>query len=159
MAGDAATNAADSVRPKREDLDQIDHPAADNTWHDAPDMSKGALADKFHDYYKGNPKEDLKAATAEGTSQAYPASTSGPGDLATSAGHHRQTDVSSGADVIGGAATAKDAVRRRAQDNIDDETKDKAKARKEEYRERTKNYFSRKMPQERRDQTIWRLKV
>ena len=159
MAGDAATNAAESVRPKREHLDRIDHPAADNTWHDAPDLSKGALTDKLHDYYKGNPKEDLRAATAEGTSQAYPAGTSGRGDLATSAGSHHQTDASSGADVVGGAAATKDAVGRRAQDNIDDETKDKAKARKDEYRERTKNYLSRKMPHERRDQTIWRLKV
>jgi len=122
-------------------------------------MSKGAMKDKFHDYYKGNPKEDVKAATSEGTSQAHPNGSSDPRDLAATAARDRQTGASSGVNAVGGAVAAKDALKRNVHENIDDETKDKARARKDEYRERTKNYFSRKVPQERRDQTIWRLKV
>jgi hypothetical protein len=42
----------------------------------------------------------------------------------------------------------------RADTNIDDKTKDAARAKKEQ----TKQYLSKKMPEERRDQIIWRLK-
>ncbi|KAH6849902.1 hypothetical protein B0I37DRAFT_370194 [Chaetomium sp. MPI-CAGE-AT-0009] len=140
MAGDAATNAAARVKPSEEDLAQLDQPAQDNTWHDAPDMSKNGMKGKVQGYYKGNPKEDVRAAVAEGTSGAQPSGSSDPRDLAST------------------AATAKDALKRNVNENVDDETKEKARAKREEYRERTKNYFSRKMPQERRDQTVWRLK-
>jgi hypothetical protein len=159
MAGDAATNAAARVRPSQEDLAQIDHPAEDNTWHDAPDFSKQSMRDKFHTYYKGNPKEDVKAGASEGTSAAHPEGSSDPRDLATTAARDNQTGASSGVNATGGAVAAKDAVKRNLNENVDDETKDKARARRDEYRERTKNYFSRKVPQERRDQTVWRLKV
>ncbi|KAK4152081.1 hypothetical protein C8A00DRAFT_35257 [Chaetomidium leptoderma] len=158
MAGDAATNAAARVRPSQEDLYQMDHPAQDNTWHDAPDMSKDGMKGKLNQYYKGNPKEDVRAAAAEGTSGAHPTGSSDPRDLASTAVHDRQTGASSGINATGGAVAAKDALKRNVDENVDDETKEKARARREEYRERTKNYFSRKMPQERRDQTIWRLK-
>jgi hypothetical protein len=140
MAGDAATNAAARVKPNEEDLAQLDHPAQDNTWHDAPDMSKNGMKGRLQGHYKGNPKEDARAAVAEGTSGAHPSGSSDPRDLAST------------------AATAKDALKRNVNENVDDETKEKARAKREEYRERAKNYFSRKMPQERRDQTVWRLK-
>ena len=159
MAGDAATNAAARVRPSQEDLAQIDHPAQDNTWHDAPDMSKGGMKGKLQNYYKGNPKEDVRAAASEGASGAHPSGSSDPRDLAATAAHDRQTGASSGLNATGGVATAKDALKRNVNENVDDETKEKARARRDEYRERTRNYFSRKVPQERRDQTIWRLKV
>jgi hypothetical protein len=159
MAGDAATNAAARVRPSQEDLAQLDHPAQDNTWHDAPDMSKDTVKGRLQNYYKGNPKEDVRAAAAEGTSSAHPSGSTDPKDLAATAAHDRQTGASSGANVLGGAATAKDALKRNVNENVDEETKEKARARREEYRERTRNYFSRKVPQERRDQTVWRLKV
>lgn len=158
MAGDAATNAAARVRPSQEDLAQLDHPAQDNTWHDAPDMSKDAVKGRLQNYYKGNPKEDVRAAAAEGTSSAHPSGSTDPKDLAATAAHDRQTGAASGANVLGGAATAKDALKRNVNENVDEETKEKARARREEYRERTRNYFSRKVPQERRDQTVWRLK-
>ncbi|KAH8812068.1 hypothetical protein F5884DRAFT_301727 [Xylogone sp. PMI_703] len=40
MAGDAATNAASRVKPSEDELRQIDEPAPENTWHDAPDFSR-----------------------------------------------------------------------------------------------------------------------
>jgi hypothetical protein len=159
MAGDAATNAAARVRPSQEDIAQIDHPAQDNTWHDAPDMSKDSMKGKLQDYYKGNPKEDARAAASEGASAAHPSGSSDPRDLAATAAHDGQTGASSGVNATGGASAAKDALKRNVNENVDDETKEKARARRDEYRERTKNYFSRKVPQERREQTIWRLKV
>jgi DNA ligase-4 len=158
VAGDAATNAAARVRPSEEDLAQVDYPAQDNTWHKAPDMPKGSMKDKFHQYYKGSPKEDVKAAGAQGTSGAHPSGSTDPRDLASTVAHDRQTGASSGINAVGGAATAKDALRRNVDAHVDDETKEKAKARRDEYRERTRNYFNSKMPQERREQTIWRLK-
>ncbi|KAK4106320.1 hypothetical protein N658DRAFT_460777 [Parathielavia hyrcaniae] len=158
MAADAATNAADRTRPKQEDLEQIDRPAQDNTWHDAPDFSKGSMKDKFHNYYKSNPKEDARAAGTEGASTAHPDGSSDPRDLASTAARDNQTGASSGANAAGGAAATKDAVKRNMMDNVDDETKEKAKARRDEYRERARNYLNRKVPQNRRDQAVWRLK-
>ncbi|KAL2127165.1 hypothetical protein VTI74DRAFT_11217 [Chaetomium olivicolor] len=159
MAGDAASKTADRVRPNQEDLAQIDAPAQDHTWHDAPDLSKEGMKDKFYQYYKSNPKEDAKAAAREGTSNAHPSGSSDPTDVAVTAARDRQTGASSGVNAVGGAVATKDALKRNVDQNMDDEAQDKARARRDEYRERAKNYFSRKMPQERRDQTIWRLKV
>ncbi|KAL2188535.1 hypothetical protein L209DRAFT_226429 [Thermothelomyces heterothallicus CBS 203.75] len=158
IAGDAATNAAARVRPSQEDLEQIDRPAQDNTWHDAPDMSKEGLKGKLQNYYKGNPKEDARAAISAATSEAHPSGSSDPRDLANTAAHDGQTGASSGVNATGGAAAAKDSLKRNVDENVDEETKEKARARHDEYRERARIYFSRKMPQERREQTIWRLK-
>ncbi|KXX78954.1 hypothetical protein MMYC01_204742 [Madurella mycetomatis] len=158
MAGDAATNAASRIKPSQEDLDQMDAPAADNTWHDKPNMSKDSMKGKFNELYKGNPKEDLKAAGAEGTSRAHPAGSSDPQDLTATAAQDRQTGASSGVNATGGAVTATESLKKKVDENVDQETKDKAKAKNDEYRERVRKYFSRKVPQERRDQTVWRLK-
>lgn len=155
MAGDAATNAATRVRPSEDQLAQLDHAAADNTWHDAPNMNKDSLKGKFQNYYKGNPKEDAKAAAAEGTSTAQPTGSTAPQDLTAAPVAGQQ----GAPNTVEGAATATNALGRNVSENVDDETKEKARSKREEYRERTKNYFSRKVPQERRDQTVWRLKV
>ncbi|KAL7912159.1 hypothetical protein GGI35DRAFT_308160 [Trichoderma velutinum] len=42
--------------------------------------------------------------------------------------------------------------------NLDDETQEKVKTRNEEYRRKAREYLKKKMPQERRDQVIFRLK-
>ncbi|KAL2164305.1 hypothetical protein VTH06DRAFT_3521 [Thermothelomyces fergusii] len=158
IAGDAATNAAARVRPSQEDIEQIDRPAQDNTWHDAPDMSKDGVKSKLQKYYHGNPKEDARAVASEATSEAHPSGASDPRDLASTAAHDRQAGASSGVNAAGGAEAAKDTLKRTVDENVDEETKEKARARRDEYRERARNYFSRKMPRERREQTIWRLK-
>jgi hypothetical protein len=144
MAGDAATSAAESVRPKKEELNQLDSPAPDNTWYDAPDMSRAALKGRFHHYSRGESQGKMRTATAESTSQDQPASSSDPGGLTMADGHQGHTDSSSGVDAAGAPENG---------------SKDKIETKKDEYRERVKNYFSSKMPQERREQAIWRLKV
>jgi hypothetical protein len=143
MAGDAATNAAARVKPSQEDLSQIDRPAQDNTWHDSPKVNKDALKEKVQGFYKGNPKEDAKDVAGQGTSTAQ---NGGPG-------------TSGGVDTQSGAYAAVNTLQQKADENVDQETKDKARAKKEEYRARAKEYLKKKMPQDRRDQTIWRLKV
>lgn len=138
VAGDATTNAASRVRPSEQDLSQIDRPAQDNTWHEAPKInkeafSKEALKEKAQGFYKGNPKEDAKDIATEGASAVQ----------------------------NGGASTsaAVDTLQQKADENVDQETKDKAQSKQEEYRARAKEYLKKKMPQDRRDQTVWRLKV
>ncbi|KAK4231477.1 hypothetical protein QBC38DRAFT_223649 [Podospora fimiseda] len=158
IAGDAATNAAARVKPSHEDLDQLDTPAADNTWHEAPDFSKDKFKNKVNEYYRGNPKEDAKAAATQGVSAAHPSGSTDPADLASTAAHDQRTGASSGVNAAGGAQAAANTLQSKVDANLDDETKDKIKARREEYHARAKKYFQRKMPQERRDQTVWRLK-
>jgi len=158
MAGDAAQNAAARVKPSNEDLAQIDHPAQDNVWHDTPNVNKDALKQKAQGFYKGNPKEDAKAAANAGTATAHPSGSTDPRDVAKAAAHDRQAGASSGLDAQGGADAAAGTLKSRLDENLDDEAKEKARAKKEEYRAKLKDYFNKKMPQERRDQTIWRLK-
>lgn len=139
IAGDAATNTASRVRPDEEKLSQIDRPADDNTWHDAPDLSKDNLRKQLQNSYKGNnPTEDANAVV-DNAAQA----------------------TQSTGDPYGGLDSAKQTAQERT--GISEEDKEKvkqaSKRRAEEYRARTKEYLSKKMPQERREQTIWRLKV
>ncbi|UKZ96794.1 uncharacterized protein TrAFT101_011570 [Trichoderma asperellum] len=56
------------------------------------------------------------------------------------------------------ADAAKAVVNEKLDQNLDDETQEKAKARNEEYRRRAREYLKKKMPQERRDQVVFRLK-
>ncbi|KAI1085477.1 hypothetical protein F5B20DRAFT_567469 [Whalleya microplaca] len=136
MAGDAASNAASKVKPSSEDLAQIDHPAEDNTWHEAPKISKDAVKSQLQSVYKGNPKEDAKSAAASGVDTA------------------RQPE----ARAVDGVQTTQGTVSERLKTSADPETRKAAKETAEQYRARTKEYLSKKIPQERRDQTVWRLK-
>ncbi|KAK3322207.1 hypothetical protein B0H66DRAFT_574522 [Apodospora peruviana] len=158
VAGDAASNAAAQLKPSHEDLNNLDAPAEDNTWHDAPDFSKDNMKNKFYGVYKGDPREDAKAAANEGTSTAHPSGSSDPRDLANTAAKDQQSGTASGVDAQKGLSAAVNTVQQRVDVNLDDETKEKAQKKRDEYRARTKEYFSKKMPQERREQTVWRLK-
>jgi len=149
MAGDAATNAASLVKPSSEDLAQIDRPAPDNTWQEAPQLNKEAMKNKVQGIYKGDVKEDGKAVLGDGVATANPNGSSNPQNLAA---------TPSGINAQGGVSAAAGTLQSKVDQNVDQETKDKAKAKKEEYRARVKEYFSKKVPQDRRDQTIWRLK-
>jgi len=123
MAADAASNAANKVRPPGEALADIDAPAQDNTWHDAPDFSKDNIKKQVQGTYKNNVNSDSKVAQADTTADAK--------NLATNPDQ----------------ATA-----------VAGEVGDAAKAKAQEQRARTKEYLKRKVPQDRRDQTIFRLK-
>lgn len=158
MAGDAATNAAARVKPGEGDLAQIDRPADDNTWHDTPDFSKDNFKKQVQGFYKGDVKEDLQAAVSQGTSAAHPEGSSDPRDLAGRTAQDQQTGTSSGVDARSGAQAAVGTLQDRLNANVDPETREKAQSKAKEYRARAKDYLGRKVPQERREQTIWRLK-
>lgn len=141
IAGDAATNAAGKVRPGEEKLSQIDRPAEDNTWHDAPDLSKDNLRKQLQSSYKGNDPEKDASAVLEN---------------AQAAGHDEK-----GFDANAGVDAAKHTVKERTGISSEDTdaAKEAARKRTAEYRARTQDYLRKKMPQERREQTIWRLKA
>ncbi|KAI1378465.1 hypothetical protein F4677DRAFT_413372 [Hypoxylon crocopeplum] len=139
IAGDAASNAANKLRPSGEDIAQIDRPADDNVWHDAPDLSKENVRSQFQSVYKSNPAQDAKGVVASGAQAAH------------------QSDGSAG-DRINAAQNAASNATGQVTANVDPETRESTKQTAQEYRARTRQYLSKKMPEERRDQTIWRLK-
>ncbi|OAQ96424.1 hypothetical protein LLEC1_03788 [Akanthomyces lecanii] len=141
MAGDAASNAAGRIRPGEEDLSQIDHAAEDNTWHEAPKFSKEDLKKQAQGLYKGDAKKDAQDIADSARSAGAPAS-----------GEPRDANVAAGHDAA--KSTLKDKINK----NIDPETQENIKAKKEEQRRKAKEYFNKKMPAERKDQIIFRLK-
>lgn len=141
MAGDAATNAASHVRPSDEQLSQMDRPAEDNTWHEKPDFSKANLKKQARAAYPGNAQKDKKHAQD-----------------AANAGLNAARSQDGRLDPVAGANAALST----AQDKIDDKEVEKHKKNilqiNEDYRRRAREYFDKKMPQDRKDQTIYRLK-
>lgn len=143
IAGDAATNAAGKVRPSDDRLAQIDRPADDNTWHDAPDFSKQNIKSQIQSSYKGdNPQQDAQQVAANATTAA------------------QGTSTDSGVNVAAGIDAAKQTAQERTgvSDQEAAEAKEAANKRAAEYRAKTLDYLKKKVPQERREQTIWRLK-
>jgi hypothetical protein len=144
MAGDAASIAANKVRPDEDRLNQIDQPAEDNTWHDVPDLSKDNIKGQVSSAYNKNKpfsREEAKDAAATGADQAQQQPTADNQQAA-------QT----------GASTTVGQLKDQARSNVPDETQEKARDAKNAAAQRSKNYLSKKMPQERREQSIWRLK-
>ena len=144
MVGDAAASGASKIRPDDEDLRQLDHAAPDNTWHEKPDLSKETLKNQAKGIYGGNAKKDAQdVADATVNAGAPPAGTEVNAD-----------NVDQGAAHNALKTTAKNKI----DQNLDPETKENIKKKHEEYRRRTKEYFNKKMPEERKDQIIFRLK-
>ncbi|KAI0180623.1 hypothetical protein GGR52DRAFT_252567 [Hypoxylon sp. FL1284] len=139
IAGDAATNAAGRVRPSNDDLAQIDRPAGDNTWHDVPDLSKEGVKSQLQGVYKSDPAQDAKGVAGSAAEAA------------------RQSDGTAG-DRINAAQNATMSATDQVKSNLDPETRESAKQTSQEYRQRVTQYLSKKMPEDRRDQTVWRLK-
>lgn len=144
MAGDAAQKTASKVNPDQSRLAQIDEPAEDNTWHDVPDFSKESIRKQASDLYNQNKpfsKGEAKEAAQEGLGTAQ---------------QHSTADNTVAAQA--GANNAVNSLQQRADANVPDETKDRAQSVRSTASQRSKDYLSKKMPQERREQTIWRLK-
>jgi hypothetical protein len=141
MAGDAASTAAAKVKPSDEQLSSIDHPAEDNTWHEVPDLSVANIKDQMRSTYDKN-----KPVSAT--------------DIRDAAGNATETtqQTNSGAPANAGIQAGTDTLR----DHLDGEKVDNIKEKTNKTRlatkERTISYLSEKVPQERRDQTIYRLK-
>ena len=155
IAGDAAQKSATKINPSEDSLNQIDQPAEDNTWHDVPTVS-GLKAQARDQYNKQKPfsRSDVQNAAGDATQTAHPSGSRDPADAALLEAESRDQGTDSGLDPQAGASTAAGNLRDQASANVPDETKDKAR----DTRDRTKNYMRSKMPKERRDQTIFRLK-
>ncbi|OJD11993.1 hypothetical protein AJ78_07351 [Emergomyces pasteurianus Ep9510] len=139
MASDAAQRAAGRIRPSEEEIAGIDEPAEENVWHDKPNLS----ADKLKSQVKsqvGQKKEKASKDAQDATVTANRAA--------------REEGPPGGVDTRSGAAAGAQVAKERVSENVPEETK----ARGRELSERTKEFLREKMPQERRDQTIWRLK-
>ena len=156
IAGDAAQKTANKVNPSEDDLGQIDHPAEDNTWHDVPDLSRDNIRgqmkstyDKQKPFSRGDVQNAAETAQDRGVDHAQNVPTSDdntPGDLDGPAGAQE------------GARAGADQLKAKASQNVPDDTKDRLRDTRDNAHQRSKDYLSKKMPQERRDQTIWRLR-
>jgi len=149
MASDAAQNAGKKLQPSQDELQNIDRPAEDNTWHEAPDFSKDNLKGRAKETFNRNAPVDtghLQNAKDNATSQANPDGSQDPRALAERGAADQQRGTSSGVDAQGGIGAGISTLRDAADpDNIPDEHKDRANR----YKDKTKDYMQRKMPQER----------
>jgi hypothetical protein len=160
MAGDAAQKTANKVKPNEDQLNQIDHPAEDNTWHDVPDMSRDNLRNQvkqstpFGNKDKEGAKQDARNVAGDITQAAHPEGSRDPTDVAQRGAQEGQTGRGQGIDARG----AFDVAKQKVNENVSEEDKQAARDTRDRTKERTQNYLKSKMPEERRDQTIWRLK-
>merc|ERR1711981_1098563 len=102
-------------------------------------------------YNKQTPlqQEDLKAAAGDASQGAHPDGSRDPADTAALTQRDQQQGTSSGLNADQGVQNAASTLKQRASENVPEETKEKGR----KTREQTKNYLSKKMPQERREQT------
>lgn len=153
IVGDGATNVAQKVNPSEDALNQIDQPAEDNTWHDKPDLSRDNLKNQVQSRVPIG-KKDVQDAAGNATQTAHPSGSRDPADAADLAARDQQEGGNSGVDAQSGAKVGAENLKNKVDANTDDDQKEKAR----QYREKTRNYFKGKMPKERRDQVIFRLK-
>lgn len=162
MAGDAAGTASQKIAPSEEQRRNMDRPADENTWHETPNMSAGNIKSQLKDTVNRNTplnKEDLQAAKGNATQQAHPEGARDPKDAARLAAQDQGRGTGqSGVDAAGGVKEGINTLRERANDNVDPDKKDRAREAKETSKEKTRQFMRSHMPQERREQTIWRLK-
>ncbi|KAI5819550.1 hypothetical protein BZA77DRAFT_275970 [Pyronema omphalodes] len=155
IAGDAASKAAGKVNPSQDELRQIDDPAPDHEWHDAPNFSRDNLKNQMREKMDRNKpisRDELRDVAGNATQAADPNNSRDPREAAQRAAN--APNGASGVNGVEGLKTGINDLTNRMDANIPEDKKDKAR----EYRERTQNYLKSKMPEERRDQTIWRLK-
>jgi hypothetical protein len=147
VAGDAASNAAQKINPNEDQLNQLDRPAEDNTWHEVPSVSNiKSQARETVNNNKPFSRGDVKDAANQGANVGQNQATGST-----------NTDAAQSGAQSGGQHAAQ-TLRQKAEANIPDENKDRAREAKDATRQKTKNYFNQKMPEERREQVIWRLK-
>ena len=107
-------------------------------------------------YNKQKPfsKGDAKGAAGDATQNAHPSGARDPADTAALAAQEQHYDQDQGVDAQAGAKQGLSNLRGAASENVPEETKDKAR----DARNRTADYVKGKLPKERREQSIWRLK-
>ncbi|KAF9883162.1 hypothetical protein FE257_004047 [Aspergillus nanangensis] len=138
IAGDASQKAANNVRPSEDELAQVDQAAEENTWHEKPDFSKHK--EKLSKFKKS--KQTAKKDASDVVDTAVQGATDGQAESVS--------------DLDGYAAAR--AGTQEAADRASERLPEDAKSRARELTDRTKGYMSKKMPKERREQMIWRMK-
>ena len=119
VAGDGAQKAANKVNPDQEALDNIDEPAQENQWHDNPDMSRDNLKNTMKSKSPFS-KQDLQDAKND----------------AQNAG---QQGNSNSQGALKGAMRAADNLQSKAKQNVDDDTQDQARERKDRLKQYAKD--------------------
>jgi len=161
IASDAAQKAGGRLQPSQEQLSQIDHPAEENTWHEAPNFSRGSMSERAKGAFNKNAPintEDVKHAAGEANATAHPEGSRDPRALAETAAEERKQGTQAGIDTKGGLNAAINHLNENKDDQKFEEQKEKVNKKTNEYQNRAQDYLKGKMPQERRDQTIYRLK-
>ncbi len=154
---DAATKAAGKIGPSEDAKQNLHEPAPDHTWHDAPDI-QGAK-DKYYNMKnsaKGAAKEDANAVGNQASQSADPSSDAQ--GTAQKIANDQARGTSSGVDAQKGAMDGAKTLKDRLSSRIPDERKDQAKDKVKQTTAQTKEYMRGKMPPERRDAVIYRLK-
>ena len=151
IAGDAAGKVATKVKPGEEQLSQLDKPAEDNTWHEVPKM--GDIKSNIQSKVPIG-KKDAKEAVGDASQTAHPDGTRDPAAAADLAAQDQRQGTASGVDAKGGAKAGAENMKNKLSGRFDEDQKEKMR----QYRERTNNYFKDKVPKERRDAVIFRLK-
>nr|POF01666.1 uncharacterized protein c32a11.02c [Quercus suber] len=126
IAGDAAQKTADKVNPSDEQLDAMDKPAPENTWHETPNLSK----DNIKNQLKSNlpiGKKDVQDAAGDATQAAHPSGSRDPQDAANLAAHEQQTGQQTGLDAQAGAKTGAQNLKQKISDGTDEDQKQKAR--------------------------------
>ena len=127
IVGDAAQKVAQRVNPSEEQLTQIDRPAQDNVWHDAPDFSKGNLKQQLRQniaYNKPLHSADLKDAAGTATQAAVPEDTRSSHDDII---QEQRYGTDGGVDPRSGLQVGATHLRDRARENIPEEHQNRAK--------------------------------
>lgn len=150
IAGDAATNTANKVKPSEDRLNQLDEPAPDNTWHETPNVTKDSIRNQVKSVLPIGSKSEAKQVAGDINQAAHPNGSRDPRDTVAAATQEGQNGRSTGIDAQG----ALDAAKQKVNENTSEEDREKVRAR----RDQLNKYLKGKMPDERREQTIWRLK-
>ncbi|KAI7633882.1 hypothetical protein KC319_g15849, partial [Hortaea werneckii] len=153
IAADSAQKTADKARPSEDQMKQIDVPAEDNTWHEKPDLSKENLKNQAKSRAPIGKKE-AKEAAGDAAEAGHPEGSRDPSDAAALAAKDQQEGTQSGVDAKSATTAGGKSLKNKFSENMSEEQKEKMR----QYRERTNNYFKNKMPKERRDQLVFRLK-
>jgi hypothetical protein len=153
MAGDVASKTAMKVKPTDEQLSQIDKPAEDNTWHDAQEISTSKMKSKITSA-KPAAGETARDVAGDASVAAHPGGSRDPRDIASLVKEDQERGRDSAVDIGDGAQTGAATLWQRASQNVPEGTRESARINKE----RAQQYLSSKMPPERREQTIWRLR-
>ena len=151
IAGDAATKAAGRINPTEDQLSQIDQPAEDNTWHETPNV--GDLKAQARSQVPFG-KKDVKEAAGDAGEAGAGARDPNSADAPTIQNRDDAKAVASDVDAKKGAKAGYQNFRNKMSDRFDEDQKEQMR----QYRERTNNYFKEKVPKERREQVVFRLK-